>query len=460
MKSLNRKLIILIFFVLAGKFANAQETLNFAQVNEKTYSFYLEGDWKNLVKIGKQAKKEGIDFYYLNVRMGIAYYNQKKYRQSIPYFEMAFRESPGEEFIIEYLYYAYLFSGRKPDARNLSYSLSSQQLEKLKIKAPIGLSGIEFETKVDKWDEYAQTGSVTDTVQQSVLDSYYYYGATFDFISEKGNKFILSYSRIGISETSQWLNSSNQMVISDRKIGQNQIYLSSQTRLAKGLNMAFSANILYLSLKEDITILQSTLKSTTGFGPGSGGGGIIGGSGGIFSNYNALTGSNFDFVGFFSLTQDFSLFRAGVFGSFSGLDNNLQIQPGIGITFYPLGNTNLYTHTNFQYLFEKTDYGNDSRILIKQSLGLNLWGLYLEPSMTFGRLNNLIEANGYIVNNYNDIPFDRYEILAYTYLFRGRLNLFFNYQNFMMENYYILNNETRISEYKYQTITGGIKWNF
>ena len=100
--------------VLAGvvSFVKAQETLNFPKVDKETYAYFLNGQWKELIETGKKAKQAGIDFYYLQIRMGIAHYNLKKYRQAIPYLEKALEQSPDDEFTKEYLYFAYLFSGQ------------------------------------------------------------------------------------------------------------------------------------------------------------------------------------------------------------------------------------------------------------------------------------------------------------------------------------------------------------
>ena len=64
--------IILLWFVST---ANAQKpSLSIKNVDSTTYASYLKQDWKSIIALGKQSRDEGIDFYYLKVRMGIAYF--------------------------------------------------------------------------------------------------------------------------------------------------------------------------------------------------------------------------------------------------------------------------------------------------------------------------------------------------------------------------------------------------
>jgi hypothetical protein len=54
-------------------FTKAQEKLTPAEVDKETYAYYLNGEWKKLIQLSKEAKAEGIDFFYLNTRTAIAY---------------------------------------------------------------------------------------------------------------------------------------------------------------------------------------------------------------------------------------------------------------------------------------------------------------------------------------------------------------------------------------------------
>ncbi|HRG89906.1 MAG TPA: hypothetical protein PLW44_12860, partial [Chitinophagales bacterium] len=55
--------LVLVTFALLPIGANAQQ-LNSLVVEDSTYAMYLRGDWKQLQHYGRQALKQGIDYYY------------------------------------------------------------------------------------------------------------------------------------------------------------------------------------------------------------------------------------------------------------------------------------------------------------------------------------------------------------------------------------------------------------
>ena len=55
----------------------------------KTYQNFIDGDWDLLIQEGNQALKQGLDFYYLRYRLGVAYYMKKNYIKALKHFEQA-----------------------------------------------------------------------------------------------------------------------------------------------------------------------------------------------------------------------------------------------------------------------------------------------------------------------------------------------------------------------------------
>ena len=72
--SRNYKILIIVFFVLRISDGIAQDTINSAAVEQKSYQLYLDKNWSELIKYGNMAVDKGYDYFYLQMRIGIAFY--------------------------------------------------------------------------------------------------------------------------------------------------------------------------------------------------------------------------------------------------------------------------------------------------------------------------------------------------------------------------------------------------
>ena len=96
---------ILLIYLTTGGFS--QDTLNFRTVDATTYQAYVEKNWDKVIEIGNEALEQEIDYYYLRIRMGIAYFEKTNYRKSIIHLEKAINTNNSEVIAVEYLFYAY-----------------------------------------------------------------------------------------------------------------------------------------------------------------------------------------------------------------------------------------------------------------------------------------------------------------------------------------------------------------
>ena len=79
---------IVIFFLFCLPFA-ADAGNDFKSVDETTFRLYEEKKWDSLIVVGKQALKDDIDYYFLRMRLGIAFYSIKLYNLAIEHFQKA-----------------------------------------------------------------------------------------------------------------------------------------------------------------------------------------------------------------------------------------------------------------------------------------------------------------------------------------------------------------------------------
>jgi hypothetical protein len=108
---------LIILSVLMGTTSLAAAIkLDFKTVDIITYRCYQEKKWDSVIMIGKQALRQDIDYYYLRVRMGISYYEKTQYFPATVHLKKARQFNSEDPIIANYLYYAYLYSGRVEEA--------------------------------------------------------------------------------------------------------------------------------------------------------------------------------------------------------------------------------------------------------------------------------------------------------------------------------------------------------
>ena len=433
------KIILLLIFLNFLINVKSQEIINYPNIDKKTYSQYLKADWTGIIETGKIAAKNDIDFYYLQVRMGIAYYELKKYRMAIPYFEKSREVNYQNELVDEYLYYSYLFSGRISDARKFTKTLSINLKNKIGIKVNPIFSTINFDFRTENNDNYKAQTTNGDLLEQIVRNTYSYFSFGAEHYIKNNRKLTWSYSRINIDANVYDIDDAGEQSNDNIKVFQNQFYYSYQNQLDYGLKLTLATNLLNIVIESPV---------------------FVPGRPGRPSGYVTGQTSSNEIIGYAGIEKDISNFKIGFNSSISNLNKNFQFQPSVNFVWFPLSNTNLYLSTNADYKFENINSEWQNEPVIKQAVGFRLSKIYFEPSITFGNIINYTESNISIINNDNDKISERFEFLIYGSFVKEKLNLFFKYQNYLKTSIYTLNNTDKEIIYNNQTLTGGIKWNF
>ena len=435
-------IIILLLFFLISFSAVAQEKMSAPSVDNITYEQYLKKDWKALIKTGKESLKYDIDFYYLQVRMGIAYYELKRYPKAIKYFENAYSQNKSDELIQEYLYFSYVFSGRYEDARVLAGKFKRLLKEKLSISAehPF-ISAFYLETKHDINEEYKYIPQENEIVNQiAVLDQSYYNISLEHLIGDKVSIFH-GYSNVGITN----LITDNDIELPpvyEENIAQNEYYFSLKAQIARGMNLSGGFHFLHTKYYAP--------------DPDPFSAGRWGGMSNALYNYNENS-----FVGSLNLSKHFSIFKITAGASVANMNLNFQFQPELTLRLYPLGNSILYTDSKVIYIIENTDSTQTKNPVFRQSIGINFMKYsWFEPAVTIGNMNNYTSFNAFIANNDVDVIKQKYEALLNFGFSKGKFNVFLKYQYNIKENTYEINDFETKKEYVNQSITGGIKWYF
>jgi hypothetical protein len=117
------------FFLFALK---GQDTLNSSKVEQRSYQLYENKKWADLETFGKTSIAAGFDYYYLRMRIGIAFYEEGKYIPAQKHFEAALKYNADDVVALEYLYYCYIYTARYEEARWISRCFPKPLARKLK----------------------------------------------------------------------------------------------------------------------------------------------------------------------------------------------------------------------------------------------------------------------------------------------------------------------------------------
>lgn len=123
--------ILAILFLGVAMQSRAQ---TFLDVNRQTTTLFEEQDWPALIRAAEKVLDADFDFFGLRYRLGVAYYEQGRFFASTRQFERALAYDGGNRYVLEYLYYAYLFSGREKQARVLAAEFPAALREKLDLQ--------------------------------------------------------------------------------------------------------------------------------------------------------------------------------------------------------------------------------------------------------------------------------------------------------------------------------------
>lgn len=430
--------MLLVFAALS-----AQQQWNYPEVDKKSYDLYLQGNWDELIDYSKKANQNGIDFFYLQARTGIAFYNQKKYRKSSEYFSKAWENDNTFEWLQEYLYYSLVYSGRLTEASkiadkfkvSLKEKINYQKMKPLRIAFETGYSFNPDFDKLSASSYYEELGVGPNYGEAFFLKNYHF--ESFDFTHQWAPGFGVNhnFTYLGISREEQvFWGAVNSFPV---KINQFQYFINPYFVLGKKWYVSPSASIiwgnsdLYLGNYEPNTFYQTKLKYS-------------------------------DFIFSTSTWSHFGNFSPGAEINFANIYDYGFSQYSVWATWYPLSNASLY-FTPRIYFRNDSESGFDYNTF-GISGGVQLGAVHFYGQYLKGDMKNFIEPAGYVVSNFPGRS--EQKILGSIYFpFAKRYQFVIRYINQdIIEEYRVYSGGSfsNSMEYKYNkhTLTAGISWIF
>lgn len=445
-----RLIKISFFIILISLPAKGQNTAAFKAVDSLTWSLYLRKDWNNLIKEGNSGLRNHIDFYYLRMRMGIAFYEKKNYASASRHFHAALKSKPDDPAALEYLYYSYLYLNRYADAslitKKFSDSLKKNLLEKNKSNLRFNLNHSYYHSATKDLISGYQNQDETDGSQTIPR----YLNFTRFSLSHHLGKRLNFYHQAG------YLNKHNYRIYqqdsityvnANEIIHQYQYYLSGNIQVGQGFSINPAFHYLLMNIPS-----YSSVSQGQGFGQSSG----TSISRSYLNNY----------VLALSFSKYFNHFHAGLTGIYSNLNSLNQLHQSLNLSWYPAGNLNFYLQSEAALTSEFLGWEKlYKRWIFSQSAGVGLFNaVWIELEGTAGEMKNYVSNHGAII--YNSPVSTKLQLGSSIIipLITAGMTITLRYYYFRNESSYITSvydaYNTNIIGYNEHLISGGLSWKF
>ncbi len=431
---------ILLLFLFA---VSAQKKLSYIDVDKKSYELTQQQKWNELIEFSAEARKQGMDFFYLQARTGIAYYNLKKYRIASDWFLKAWENDQSFEWLQEYLYYSLVYGGRVAEATKQAVKFAPEIQRKIGfVKSKLTRIAVEGGYSYNPVFEQLTNGFLSDEAnvgfdygEAFFLKDYHF--ESFDVSHQVFPGFNLNHNFTFLTSNREqqidW-GSHNSFPI---KVNQYQYFLNPNFVLGEKVYISPSVSMLW------------------------------GNSNIVMGDYepNSFYTSNikyFDFILSTAVWSHFGNFSPGAEINFANIYDESFTQFSAWLTVYPLSNTNLYFTPRVYF---KTDpEGNINYNTFGISGGAQLGPIHFHGQYLVGDMKNFIEAAGYVISNFPGTSDSKFT--GSLYFPKGKKYQFVvRYINQeVTEKYQVYINQEPSNSIDYNftkhTITGGISWNF
>ncbi len=383
----------------------AQPAPDFPYYNETTLRLYQAQDWEALIPVAKEAIALGLDYYYLRVRLGTAYYELGRHRLAAPQFREALRYNPADPYAREMWYYSLLLGGQ-PAAAGLVQPGSTSGFRFLSAQVESGWKRSDQLTPVDDlfYFNFGLRHSIGRQLQlshqyQQIFQRFVYLLETDDPGQGNGGSPNQPLQRL------------------EFQVDQHEYFLGPSFQLNRGWTLGGGFR-------------QIWVQDTVG-------------------HYGEQAYG-------LSITKAWphlALSASGGYGTFGGQDH---WQYGMGFTLYPLANTHwYYTGNAIMKATIAADTTDSTPYWIVQRMGFrvapNLW---LEGQYSFGDISGFSEYDAALTYNFFDRFRQRYGG-GIQYWIKGKHLIYFTYLREKKTW-----NVDGISTFHHQVLLGGLQFSF
>ncbi len=419
-----------------------------ADIDRKTYALYQQGKWKELTDYyRKEVNPEKVDFYYLRMRVGIAWYELENYFNAIPHFQKAmhFNSNP---VVKEYLFYSYLYTGQRKRANMLYRSMKQDQKNELSKPDNSFFQNLSFEYGLNISDAFEKNGVMNFIDEDNIYGEAPFVGNTrywnVGLHHHLGDAVFIKHgiSSFKIQNKMKFcLSNDNEMVV-PFEIDQTDYYfnLIAQSRNNNVFSLSFhTIGVDYrmpeMQFIDSIYILTNTEVSLNDYL--------------FYASWGTHLGNVFASAG----------------ASASSINGGNQQQFDLEMSWMPLGNYTFVPSLKLSYYQQQeSEYSEKQQewLLtpsVNFSLSENLW---LNASYTLGNIYQYHEQKGFVIyNNPDHISRKAESVVQYNLSESLGLSLSYRYLKRKGQALTYINENTseeKIFNFTTHYIIGGIVW--
>lgn len=445
------KIFVLLTFIINLPETFSQEENYYIHYDSTSYQQYQQRDWRGLIKTSRKAYKDGIDYYYLRMRTGMAHFEKKNYLLASKHFHMAAAFNSLDPVSREYIYYCLLYSGKSKEAylyfiknKNL---LENKITDKFNPVKKLSIDVVYHSNTEENLRSLMKTENISDVDNtpidgsQIITRRFFYSG--FLIQHELSKNLDLYHGGSVLRKYNYYFYQENEYSFDtyEHKINQSQYY--ALLKLTPGAGFSITPSFHYIFYTSPTITYRER---------GSGYSFSIPSEKSNFYTTRLSAGKTFWLMGL----------NAGI--SFSKLGKNNQLQQDATLSFFPFGNLNLYSLSSFYLISEgTTDNKTENRSVFQEDIGFRISDmLWIEAGAMIGEIKNMNTDDGYIIYNGNETITGKY-MLSFLFpvekmTFSIR-TVFQQYHNTFTDPE---GNDLGINKLTFNaySLIGGLTWNF
>ncbi len=375
-------LYVFITILLCLNKVSSQNNLTFQQVENITYQYFQNSNWDSLINFGEEAINQQIDYFYLRIRLGYAYYSKKNYSRAIKHLKAAYKFNSTYPLLLELLYFSYLYTNQISESNYLikthkniiqSKLIQDPKIKNVYIESSISSMLNNENTLLEnannnnlKWLENNKIKTINYTAFGTMLTFHKNLLTNFSY----GNVILNNVKEILIEDD----------ILDDHySLYQHQIYLNNIFRISENKYLIPAFNLILVNYET------------------------------LFSRFNKNEQKVYlnrekrilnDYAVSLTFRNRYSKSDLNINTTISKLNGVIHPIINYNFTLFPKGNLNLYFTTSASIQFKHTKHN----LIFDKKIGFKLFNkLWLEQFLTFGKISNYVEQNAYVIHNSLDV---------------------------------------------------------